>query len=385
MKPIELSEYRLSQSGLTRWHACQWAFFVMELLQIQPRFTPAPLRRGTLVHAGFEAALRCEWWARRIAKKPASLSQLWVMGERAIRHAQDAWLSTDGIKPHLTAELRQAAQELCDDAVLIFRRSFEALGVHTGEWETVEDKNGLPLIEYKMTVPLPGFKEFGGTLDWVARDREGLLWLFDFKTHKQIKDAGYYDTRLQDNVYLDLLGSEYGIEIVGSIVYQVRAAVPQEPEMNKTKRKGESAPGMSRNKNIVTDWETYRKALLKNGLNPADYQDMREALQDRVFQRADRYYRTKKERKRVVLNVLRTVDQIREGQGHYIKSGGKESVYARNLNPFTCVSCKIRSYCLADLRGHDTDFLRRTEYMREGEQAFYSSVEFLEDDEHGNE
>jgi hypothetical protein len=98
---------------------------------------------------------------------------------------------------------------------------------------------------------------------------------------------------------------------------------------------------------------------------------MKDKLDAKIMQRVDRYYRTKKEVEAVYVNCNGVADKI--------NASNVTKTWPRNLNPFTCQGCRIRSYCLADLRGHDTEFLARTEYMREGEQPFYSSVEFLED------
>ena len=369
-----LADVRVSQSTQGAWHGCKYRFKVVVLQGIRPRFTPAPLRRGTLVHAGFEAALRCQWWCLKDGwwsehEEERRLRRLINMGEHAIREKQDAWLAKPDIAPHISQELRDAADRLVDESCLIFRRSFEALGLHQGRWETLEDPSGQPLIEYNITVPPESvgvderFEEVGGTIDWVSRDEDGNVWLWDFKTGVQIQDAeDKYATQLQAGFYIALLWLVLKLELRGSINYQIRAAVPKQPKLNKPRKAGDKAP-MSK-ADCLTTWEVYREALVANDLNPADYQDMRAKLAAKTWQRIDRYYRTKQEVQTVWTNVVETSQMMADTEGQY----------PRNLNPFTCGFCKMREYCLADLRGHDTKFLRKTSYMVEGEAAFYPEV-----------
>lgn len=379
---LTLADVRVSQSSITARQICGHYFKLSVLQGIRPRFTPAPLKRGTLVHAGNEAALRCQWWSLKTGwwdehtDPERRLRRMLSIGGHAIREKQDAWLKSSDIAPHITQELREAADRLTDDACLIFRREFEALGVHHDRWETVETPDGHPLIEYTLTTDPesvglhPRFKEVGGTIDWVAREVEtGSLWLWDFKTGKDISDEDHFLAQLQAGFYLYLLNVIFGMVIVGTINYQIRAAVPKQPKMNKTKKKGQTKPGMS-TADCLTTWEVYKQALLDQGLNPADYQDMRGKLQAKVWQRADRYYRTPKE----VRNVWHGT--VVPETNNMVKT---EGVYPRALNPFRCGFCKLREYCMAQLRGHDAAFLRRTTFMVEGEAAFYPSIE-IEDD-----
>ncbi len=334
------------------WLRCRFMFKVSTLEQLQPRFTPAPLRRGTLVATGLEIARRAQFAGE------TSLEFMQEAGFTAMGVKHDEWMEEEAIKPHLNEEMEEEFGKQLEAAKLIFARALEFLGLHEGKWETVALADGTPLIEHEMSVPMPGFKEFGGKLDWVVRNTDtGHLWLWDDKTQKRLAGEEYFETQLQAPAYQHLLKEKHGLELQGTINYLIRAHVPAVPTMNKTKTKGQSAPGMSRKK-IATDWETYKAELLEYGLNPNDYQDVKHNLSP--FQRIDCYFRTPKE----VAAVWQTVKEVAQ------ELAASEH-YPRNLNPFNCMGCKFKSYCLADLRGHDTDFLAKTEYMREGEAPFF--------------
>lgn len=358
----------LSQSLISEWTRCKYRFRLRVVDRLEPRFSPAPLRTGTLVHKGMEAAL-----LEHFTNAGASAETIINAGVDAVGKLQAEWLAQPHIEPHLTDELREVAQDLCSVAAQIFERGFKNLGVLQGKLRTVADAEGKPFIEYPMRIPFEGFEGFQGTLDWVCEDvATGHVWLVDFKCRKAIQPETYDEAQIQAPVYQYLLMTKQGLQLNGTATYQMRRAVPEVPEMNKTKRKGESEPGMSRSKSIATTWEVYRMALIENGLDPDDYLDMKEHF--KPFDRFDTTYRTFAE--------VKTLWETCERHGMDILLAAHQALsaaYPRHMNPFNCNRCEYKSYCLAELRGHDTDFLSKTEYMREGDVPFFPII--IEDEE----
>lgn len=357
-----VGELRFSQSIAASFQRCAYKFQLNELQGLLPRYTPAPLRRGTLVAIGMEAARRAHF------EGETCLENLVGRGNVAMRLHHDEWLDQPHIKDHVTDDMREDFERQSMAAGLIFARGLEFIGLHEGRWETLADNNGLPYIEYEMSTELEGFAlGHGGKLDWLVREVEtGHVWIWDDKTHKRLMGEEYYDTQRQANTYLRQLRDYHDVEVTGNIMFQMRAHVPEQPKMNTRKSKGQDAPGMSVAK-CATDWKTYRQALLDNGLNPDDYQEMVHKLTP--FDKIDRYYRTPKEVDRVWQDSLDVAENLLT-----VKK------FPRNLNPFNCNGCNMRSYCLADLRGHDTEFLAKTEYVRDGEPSFFPAT-FVEEDE----
>lgn len=360
---LPLAEVRLSQSNINEGMKCLFLFKTSTLEKLQPRFTPAPLRRGTLIAEGMAAARLAHFDGE------TSLESLQAAGRIKMIAKHDEWMKEPAVAPHLNEEMEEQFEKQLEACKLIFDRALEYTQLHEGRYETLTLKNGTPLIEHEMSLELPGFKEFGGKLDWVCRDTEtGDEWLWDDKSLKRLPGEEYYETQLQAPAYQHLLNERHGLHLTGTINYLIRAHVPAVPEMNSKKSKGQSKPGMSRKK-ISTDWPTYRQALLDNGLNVNDYLDVKNSLSP--FQRIDRYYRTPKEVKAAWENV-RLVAQLLLNQQ-------ASDQWPRNLNPFNCQGCWLKTYCLADLRGHDTDFLAKTEYMREGEAPFFP-IDIVDED-----
>lgn len=346
----------LHQSNVTEWTRCKYRYRLTVIEGLQPRFAPAPLRRGTLVHAGMESALLAHF-------EGLTAKAILSAGHRRIIDEQDKWLAQEYIAPHITPELLENAIEQCQFASHIFERAFKALGILEGEWETMTI-DGKPIIEWEMRIPFEGFEGFQGAIDWVARHvRTDNVWLVDFKTRKSMQGEGYDDAQIQAPVYQHLLRTLHGMNLCGTATYQIRAAIPEVPEVNKTKKKGEDRPSMSRS-SLATDWPTYRQTLIDEHLDPADYEDIRAKL--KPFDRWDYTFRSAMEVERVWRTVRSHGAAILDAE-RIAQELGVEDAYPRSLNAFNCMGCSMRNYCLADLRGQDTDFLARTEYMREGE------------------
>lgn len=356
---IDLSEEWLSQSRANDAR-CMYKYKLVHVDKLVRRWTPGPMRRGTLVHAGLEFAL----WAQHTGQDALG----W--GEAAIMGSQAAWLDSDALRGHVTDEMRLGAAEQCRLAVSIFRRVWKFLAVGK-RYKTVCLPDGTPLIEYKMRAPglIPGgWAGAQGTLDWVAQDLEtGHIWLFDLKTQKALQSDDYHAVQLQAPLYQYLLMRDTGLKIAGTATLQSRAAVPAVPTVNKTKAKGEDRPGMSRKK-IATDRETYARALTENGFDIADYQDILSELHP--FDKISLQFRSWEH----VCNAVGDLQNI----GQLIALSHEHGLFPRNANPFTCRGCTHREYCIADLNGEDTEFLASTLYMQEGEIP-YPEIEIDDD------
>lgn len=371
---IDLSQEWMSQSRKACAERCLHLYKLIHVDKLVRRWTPGPMRRGTLVHAGLQFAL---WWAfaneRQGPNAEHSIrhtAEEW--GEAAIRNAQAVWLQSEAMAPHVTSELQEGADRQVDLAIAIFRRVWKFLDVGR-KWKTVCLSDGTPLIEYNMRAPhlLPGgWAGMQGTLDWVAQDLEtGHCWLFDLKTLKAVQSDDYYSIQTQAPLYQFLLMRDAGLHIAGTATLQARAAVPAIPTINKTKAKGQDRPGMSRAK-IATDPATYKQALLDNGFDPDDYLDVLCEL--KPFDKISVQFRSWEHVGMVVTDAQYAAKLLALAHEH--------GLFPRAANPFNCRGCTHRSICEADLNGEDTEYLAETEYMREGEIP-YPVIEVDDDGE----
>ncbi len=349
----------LSQSRISSGLRCLYRYHLVEVEKLVPRYTPKPLRRGTLVHKGFEDALNLNFLGE------LDLRTLVEHGKAGIIRYQAEWLNGDNVKPFIGPELYEAGEQLAVDACQIFARSFTKLEVHERRWETVVAKDGRPMIEFEMSMPFAGWAGLRGTADWVAKERgTGHIWLFDFKTRKTLQPEGYDRLQLQHPTYLKLLRESEGLDLVGAATYQIRAAVRKRPKQLKNGSISRAA--------CATDWETYHKAIVAAGLDPADYLDMKDSGKLSEFERLSYYHWTPDAVDRVFDSAISSAADLIEDQHRLADSLAEhgvstEDAWPRALNPFNCRGCTHRSYCEADLRGEDTEFLAQTEYMCEGD------------------
>lgn len=135
--------------------------------------------RGNVLHSAFEAAL--------LGKDPALLVQETIDKEAA--------------RP-LTQEMRDALPEIKESSLIIVDNLIDWLPIC--DFEPVLH-NGVPLVEYTVTVPLPGWSAgFNGKIDAVVRHKpSGRVCLIDWKSKASFDKEGaeYYQVQLPMYLY----------------------------------------------------------------------------------------------------------------------------------------------------------------------------------------
>lgn len=228
-------------------------------------------------------------------------------------------------------------------------------------WRVVE-LDGVPLIEYRAEYPM-AFETsdnplcFVGVIDLVAVNlNDGLTYVVDWKTRAKFQDdefsnsIGGEDFNTQVSLYQKML-SLLGVEVHGTVIYQIYNKLPETPELNKPKKDGSQE--MSR-ANIKTDWLTYQIALYQAGLDPADYLDMRDKLAHVEFWRPVTLFRGEHE-------LQRRWNEAR-GWAIRIKMQGIWRLTPLKTENVMCLFCPFNKICLAEDRGYDVDALIETEY-----------------------
>lgn len=299
--------------------------------------------RGSAVHAGIAAGIR--QYAEsgcpiKLTKKQALLIR--AAASLGINRYSDEWMTERGIDPFDTK-----TQEFNDLLLVSEQLTFRALDeLDLSRFEIVRIK-GQALIEQKLSMPfLPGI-DFYGTPDAVWRDRSDKLqsaWVPDWKVRDVMQPIEHEELDLQLPCYQKLL-AYHGILTVGSIKFQIRGELPKQPERNKN-------GAMSRAR-IATTWDVYKQALIDAKLDPAEYIEEMKPKLDVAFFRFDRLYRNQ-------FYIDNIWDQIILPLG---RQWAKSKVQFRNMHFMNCGGCWAREFCLAELRGEDTEFLLDTTYM----------------------
>ena len=166
---------------------------------------------------------------------------------------------------------------------------------------------------------------------------EGVL---THNTHKVIPDEDKRFSDLQTVLYYWAL-NQNGTHTDGVLWDYLRTKPPTVPELLK---KG----GLTRRKDLDSDYETYLKAIIDNGLDPQDYQVELERLKGNVFFK--RVY-LPNPHKDLVANV---VDDFFETAREIENSTAKD----RNSG-FDCTNCSFFNLCQAEFRGLDGSFIKK--------------------------
>lgn len=365
-----MTKLRMSQSIARDWNTCKHMYKLIHVDRLRRRSPTRPMQVGTLTHKGIEAFLRLQHvnYIHKVSMREKDYMQA---VQEAVQAKQDEHTNALGDVP-LGSDWHEESQNQVEVASILTMRTMRKLGMldPAPPWRTVCLNDGTPLIEYEIILD-KGWYELGGTLDWVAeRVETGFRYLFDWKSRENLQPPEFDSRQTQTPLYTELLRIQEELDIKGTGTIQIRRRLREKPRLNKTKKKGELRPGMSRG-SIATDWETYRAALIEEGLDPDDYEDMRYKLKE--FTSISFEPRTQAERDSVMRDMHLTAADIN-------RTPPDEMYRARS--PMNCNMCRMESLCSAQLYGHDADWIRKTEYMDRDSPEFIEVL--IEEDENAH-
>ena len=215
-----------------------------------------------------------------------------------------------------------------------------------------------PLRYEKSEVPvyfdITGKMRFAGFIDKIAVDAQDRRWIVDHKFIATIPSGEDRFSELQLLLYVWGLGkSNPEIEIDGVLWDYARSKAPTVPEVLKN---GE----LSQRKNLDCDVFTYQRTIAENNKDPRNYTEMLKHLEgkeDSFFERVFLPKPTTHMVNEVVEDFLSTAEDIQLARR-------KGTRVARSMSPFNCSTCEYRSVCEAEVRGHDTDFVIKADYIQ---------------------
>lgn len=334
-----------SQSKINAYRRCGYAYDLCFNQELAPRVDrPAPAL-GTAVHAGNASGLR----------------------GGSIKVAVEKWFEDTMNALHKlfepTAEEIQMYMASRDLAVQISTRTIAKF--KEDGW-TLYTHKGAPIVEYAFNKPLNigKFKSFRGTLDLVARDRNGMPWLIDWKVRSSFQPDDKEEHNLQMAAYQYLLLEEGLSDIVGSISWQIANHEPRVPEALK------NGKGLSRAA-IRTTWEIYEAEIIKHGFNPTEYLEMKDKLGLVEWFRLSKAYRSGKEIRAVWNEIIipSTHEMANADVARTMIPTMAAKPYVRNFHFINCGLCAYRDLCLEALRGGDVDFIKQVRFRRANEAA----------------
>lgn len=324
----------LRYSMLASYQKCRRAFKYQYVEGLVSRSTPRPLVLGTMVHKVLEIRLRG-------GTVEAAQAELEAMAAQA--EAEEVYFDDEGEMTSYAA--------LVDIASSIGNRAFKEFDKF---FYVATDKDGEPIIERTMHGKIPGVASpLRGTCDLICVERAtGAYWLGDWKIRKDMGQEDDEQWNGQMPTYHWLAQQNFDFQIRGTIIFGVLAKVPRKPA--KTKDGGVSRA------NVITDWPTYRAAVVEAGQDPLDYDDMRVKLEGREWFKQHRIWRSQIElAKTVEYAVFDVARQITRDTG---------KVAPPNLTRM-CKGCSYKDLCLEENKGADTKYTKTIDFERSNNEC----------------
>jgi len=324
-----MADLIIHQSGLKTFRKCHRCWYYKYIEELEKVKKGSALLRGTCCHAMIEAKAN--------GKDP------WVPYEEFIKENKQIFIEEEELYGNIE-------EMICN--------------IMEGYFKYYKNDNLIPIkigdkfAEHKFSLPIYDGIILEGVIDMIAKDQSDRIWLVDHKTHKNIPsgDTAYYN--MQSALYAFAMKALDEFPNPDGVCWNyIRWKDQTKPELLKN--------GTMSKKKIDTTWETYEKALLENGLNPQDYLDVKEALQNKESEFYVRQYLPLNDTilQNVYEDALTTAKQIKE-----YRDRPKED-FDRNLTR-DCSWCEFYPLCQAELRGLDVEFMKKVDYRKKqkGEQ-----------------
>lgn len=318
------TKFVVSQSKIKKWRHCRKAWSYRYIDEIEPKKKKKPLLYGSIVHEMIEAKLNGK---DAFAPLEKAAKEYGKMMKEELEHYGD-----------IIGEIRS-----------VMTNYFEYWKKDPLKY--IKSKKSGNYSEHKFQVQLHDNIYMQGTLDAVAKDKVGRVWLMDHKTTKKIPEDGwrYYD--IQSAIYVKFAKALGFPEIDGVVWNYIRKKPPTVPDLLKS---GE----LSKRSNIDTTWPVYLQAIKDNKLDPDDYKDMQEQLKGKE---ANFFFRTympinKDVVENIVNEAIMTAHEMDELQD-------EPTSHTRNLG-YHCTYCPYFTLCQAELRNLDAKTVRKMDYKK---------------------
>lgn len=337
----------LSVSQIQTFTRCRRSWYYSYKKEIVPIKDHAYLVKGLLVHKGMEAA----WMSKYKAGQIISDQDMIDAGVKSMKEWYESFMEKNADSMGSLTFMEEVEQTY-SDSIEIFRRSLSLF--KPTEWEVIEVDDA-PCVEVHYAVPLKvseGSKTIGmmhGYIDLIAKHMPtNQIWQIDWKVKSTLSPSEDEMYNIQNVAYC-MATQLAGIDIVGSITFQMLGLAGTMPNLNKNGTVSRAA--------IRCTWEDYAQFCVDNGQDPGEYEEeMRPKLDKTEWVRENKEYKSwpviVKMWKDVVIETYKDIK--------------KERRYLPSISSMNCKSCSYGALCHADLRGYDTEFILENEFTKKG-------------------
>ena len=303
----------LSNSKIKAWKQCPQNFYYKEVVGIEPRMAPPALRRGVLIHSMLEYYYN---------KKP------WTIPLGEFQKSWDDLLDEE--KDYYGGDLPEEAARMMSGYVTKYEN-------HNDQVLAVE----LNFRETPVEI-IPGIA-FKGVIDLIMKNEKG-TWIVEHKTCKKIPSEDQRFLDMQTIIYT-LVAEKLGYKVDGILWNYVRTKPPTIPRVLKN-------GGLSRAKDIDTDYDTYYQAIIQNGEDPETYkEELQRASQNTFYVR--KYMPLSDRVMKAIITDIKTVAYQIDKLKNYP---------FRALNKMTCGMCSYKSLCQAEMLGLDSSLIMKHDF-----------------------
>lgn len=319
-------QLRISNSSYKTLLRCeqQYVYKFVELLEA--RLVAIPLKLGTWMHLLIDAKYKKGDWKPEHRKLSREFNQMF--------DEQKAYYGP----------LPQQASHIMRGYDYHWRNDDQ-------DWEFID-------TELKLEVELNKGWVYVAKVDVVADNDEG-RWLWDHKTFKaKAPTADYRIVDPQSALYDWAYERVTGIKPVGFMFNYLRTKLPTTPKLLKR-------GGISKAKNIDTNFYTLMAFLKKNDLDPADYREQLSAARSRDSLFYDRVFvpRPTAVIRNLLADIVAKLPRIRE-----LHEGARPT---RTLTRDCQYSCAFHLLCLTELTDGNGDYIRKHDLVQRKSFDYY--------------
>ncbi len=302
----------LSQSKVKTFLRCPKKYEYRYIEGLQPKTKSLPLERGLWIHECLQAIYSGKNWKKTLQLLTGKFRRLF-----------DEEREVFGDMPGDVERVITGYLNYWDD------RQWEILAVER-EFAYRLKRSGL-VVE--------------GKIDLVIRDSLG-VWIVEHKSNARVPRDAPEIPDLQTTLYNYALRG-MGLEGAGTIHNHIRTKPPTEPRV--LKRGG----GLIRR--CDTDYQTYLRAVKRNGFNRADYADILGSLKrkNNFFIRFRVPWKETAVRSMLIdLQVIASlIDRLK--------------IFPRHINRMCKSDCPFFQICMVDLHGGDSTIIKQTRFSKD--------------------
>lgn len=309
---------RVSHSRLKTWKTNHYDHYMKYVEKLVPKAKSSPLIRGSIIHECLEAYYNGKSWKKVLD-----------------RFEKDFYQDTFEEERVMLGDIPKMARELLENYFYYYEEEDE-------EVEYIHN-------EFHFDLPLTKDINLEGYIDAVVRDKNGDIWVKDYKTYSRMKDRDFFVFNPQSAIYLWAM-KELGMEAKGIIWDVIKAKEPNKPKI--TAKTGK----VSLSKLDSTPY-TVRKGIEELGFNPEDYEEF---ISNHRFE--DYFSRYKIRMNQSTVDFF--MEDVRSTAQQILERGDKD----KDMNLDTTFGSSYKEIWQAEAMGMDSSYIIKKRFEKRKER-----------------